>query len=677
MSGNNTINMGNINNISNVGSGPNINNNQGQNLLPYLANNKISILFGIVLIIMICITLWVIYTGGKAGNTKDLDSHTNNQIAQDVFLTLFILFLVFGGMIMVLQDFESVKSFLSQFKGVLLVVVYTIFLILLFRSLPDTILNTYSKIIVPVSILLTVFVFFKGVKRSSIDDININYERLKYFILFFCLITLLIMYQQVDPGGLIKKYFGYSLTLTIVLGFFAFLYLLILWTLPNGLKQFNMPGMNAQPPGFFQKMLEKISYYNFGLFILFLVIVTISILAMTNKGEDFDKNLGTSMTFGKSSIILICVLITCIIWGGFLIFNLFDTSTHSRPDATVTKILKSLTVIFGIITSGLLIGWIVYIAQNSSTTANGVFKTIINTLLVISILALVYNIIIAKSPIGNAKKNNFFDLIINVVLYIPCIFSDIINVFVKEYIDAKSPNSQFVTSIILIVISTILFLLYFKLPSLQEKIALQGGNQLVNNPVNTNQLHTLAGYQDLNKTDEFDYKYGISSWIFIDAMPPNTNPSYKNYTSILNYGNKPNILYNGTTNTLMIVMEQKGLKNDNAKTYELDDNGNRIIYKKENFLLQKWNNIIINYIGGTLDIFLNNELVKSAIEVVPYMSLDNLTIGTDNGINGGICNVVYFNEPLTAPNIYYLYNLVKDKTPPVTNGSNKTIITQN
>ena len=677
MSGNNTINMGNINNISNVGSGPNINNNQGQNLLPYLANNKISILFGIALIIMICITLWVIYTGGKAGNTKDLDSHTNNQIAQDVFLTLFILFLVFGGMIMVLQDFDSVKSFLSQFKGVILVVVYTIFLILLFRSLPETILNNYSKIIVPVSILLTVFVFFKGVKRSSIDDININYERLKYFILFFCLITLLIMYQQVDPGGLIKKYFGYSLTLTIVLGFFAFLYLLILWTLPNGLKQFNMPGMNAQPPGFFQKMLEKISYYNFGLFILFLVIVTISILAMTNKGEDFDKDLGTSMTFGKSSIILICVLITCIIWGGFLIFNLFDTSTHSRPDATVTKILKSLTVIFGIITSGLLIGWIVYIAQNSSTTANGVFKTIINTLLVISILALVYNIIIAKSPIGNAKKNNFFDLIINVVLYIPCIFSDIINIFVKEYIDAKSPNSQFVTSIILIVISTILFLLYFKLPSLQEKIALQGGNQLVNNPVNTNQLHTLAGYQDLNKTDEFDYKYGISSWIFIDAMPPNTNPSYKNYTSILNYGNKPNILYNGTTNTLMIVMEQKGLKNDNAKTYELDDNGNRIIYKKENFLLQKWNNIIINYIGGTLDIFLNNELVKSAIEVVPYMSLDNLTIGTDNGINGGICNVVYFNEPLTAPNIYYLYNLVKDKTPPVTNGSNKTIITQN
>lgn len=679
MSGNNLNNIGNTGNTGNIGN----TGNTGQNLLPYLANNTISIFFGILLIIMICITLWVIFTGGKTtsgkGTSGDLSSHTNNQIAQDVFLSLFIIFLIFGGMIMVLKDFETVKSFLSQFKGVIVVIVYTLFLILLFRSLPEKFLNDYAKIIVPISILLTVFVFFKGLKRDSIDDINLNYERLKYFILFFCLITLLIMYQQVDPGGLIKKYFGYSLTLTIVLGFFAFIYLIILWTLPDGLKQSQIPGLNTQPVSFFQKLLSNLSYYNFAFFILFLIIVTISILALNNKGKNFDKNFSTdkNISGGKSSTILICVLITCIIWGGFLLFNLYDTSSHSRPDATITKVQKTLTVIFGVITSGLLIGWIVYMAQNSSTTANGVFKTIINTLLVISILALVYNIVIAKSPVGNAKKNNFVDLLINVILYIPCIFSDLINLIVKEYDFAKSQNSQFVTSIILIVISIILFVLYFKLPSLEEKIALQGGTQLVNNPVNTNQLHTLAGYQDLNNTDEFDYKYGISCWIFIDAMPPNTNPSYNNYTSILNYGNKPNILYNGTTNTLMIIMEQKGLKTDNAKTYELDDNGNRIIYKKENFLLQKWNNIIINYIGGTLDIFLNNELVKSEIEVVPYMSLDNLTIGTDNGINGGICNVVYFKEPLTAPNIYYLYNLVKDKTPPVTNGSNKTIITQN
>ena len=82
--------------------------------------------------------------------------------------------------------------------------------------------------------------------------------------------------------------------------------------------------------------------------------------------------------------------------------------------------------------------------------------------------------------------------------------------------------------------------------------------------------------------------------------------------------------------------------------------------------LQKWNNIVINYNGGTLDVFLNGELVKSSIEVVPYMTLDTLTIGEKDGINGGICNVVYFNKPLTKANIYYLYNTVKHLTPPVT-----------
>jgi hypothetical protein len=57
---------------------------------------------------------------------------------------------------------------------------------------------------------------------------------------------------------------------------------------------------------------------------------------------------------------------------------------------------------------------------------------------------------------------------------------------------------------------------------------------------------------------------------------------------------------------------------------EEDNTRQRIIYKDSNYLLQKWNNIILNYNGGTLDVFFNGELVKSAIEVVPY--IDNDTI---------------------------------------------------
>jgi hypothetical protein len=94
-------------------------------------------------------------------------------------------------------------------------------------------------------------------------------------------------------------------------------------------------------------------------------------------------------------------------------------------------------------------------------------------------------------------------------------------------------------------------------------------------------------------------------------------------------------------------------------------------------LLQKWNNIIINYSGGVLDIFLNGELVKSDIGVIPYHTIDNLTIGQDDGIKGGICNVVYFKRALNSSNIYYLYNMEKDKKLPVLNYNNETIIKKN
>jgi hypothetical protein len=125
-------------------------------------------------------------------------------------------------------------------------------------------------------------------------------------------------------------------------------------------------------------------------------------------------------------------------------------------------------------------------------------------------------------------------------------------------------------------------------------------------------------------------------------------------------------------------MQQKDLKNvTQNKLTDFDDEGNRIIYINDNILLQKWNNIIINYNGGTFDIFLNGELVKSSIEVVPYYTLDNLTIGENNGIKGGICNVVYFRRSLTSRNIYYIYDLMKNKTPPTLNDSNETILVKN
>ena len=59
------------------------------------------------------------------------------------------------------------------------------------------------------------------------------------------------------------------------------------------------------------------------------------------------------------------------------------------------------------------------------------------------------------------------------------------------------------------------------------------------------------------------------------------------------------------------------------------------------------------------------------------MTYDNLTIGEDDGIKGGICNVIYFKRALNSSNIFYLYNMAKGRNPPVLNESNTTITKEN
>jgi hypothetical protein len=91
----------------------------------------------------------------------------------------------------------------------------------------------------------------------------------------------------------------------------------------------------------------------------------------------------------------------------------------------------------------------------------------------------------------------------------------------------------------------------------------------------------------------------------------------------------------------------------------------RILYKREKIQLQRWNHVMLNYVNGTLDIFYNGELMKTAIELVPYMSLDSLTVGSDQGIQGDICNVVYYKNALTLDNINTIYEKAKNKNPPI------------
>ena len=48
-----------------------------------------------------------------------------------------------------------------------------------------------------------------------------------------------------------------------------------------------------------------------------------------------------------------------------------------------------------------------------------------------------------------------------------------------------------------------------------------------------------------------------------------------------------------------------------------------------------------------------------------YDSSDVINVGDVNGLDGAICNITYFNEPLTDFQIRMMYKLLSSNNPPV------------
>ena len=120
----------------------------------------------------------------------------------------------------------------------------------------------------------------------------------------------------------------------------------------------------------------------------------------------------------------------------------------------------------------------------------------------------------------------------------------------------------------------------------------------------------------------------------------------------MTYNGKPLVEYNQHKNKLRIKMKE-GRERE------------KIIYLDKNVETQKWNNMVINYQSNTMDIFINNVLVSTTHNEMPYMSYDNIMSGSNNGIEGGICNVLYFKRNLSINTINLLYYLCKYENPPI------------
>jgi len=193
-------------------------------------------------------------------------------------------------------------------------------------------------------------------------------------------------------------------------------------------------------------------------------------------------------------------------------------------------------------------------------------------------------------------------------------------------------------------IAVIFVFLYIR--SVIKKRYTKHGQLIINKPVR------LDDYSRVKINNNSSYNYGLSVWVFIEPMNPGSKPQATDYTTVLTCDSKPLITYNSALNTMRIEIKT-------------DSRQNKIVDEIKSFPLQKWNHIVMNYVNGTCDVFLNGELHVSKIEIIPIKEAKEVEIGTVDGIQGSVCNLIFFDKHLSSLKIKELYKEFSDKTPPI------------
>lgn len=276
---------------------------------------------------------------------------------------------------------------------------------------------------------------------------------------------------------------------------------------------------------------------------------------------------------------------------------------------------------------------------------------------IIGIVALVFYLFRDKFNYEK-EEGTILNIIKNIIFYLPCIFLDVTQWLYNEF--KLTPNYFWA----ILLVNIVIILLYIFLPYIASFITLlfiHDSKQLLNDPVYLDERTELGNFQNLSDNidpnedvdDSIKYSYSISAWFYISPDQGNNK-----YYPILDYGEKPLIEYNTNNNNLRVVVKKN--KSDSNTDYEY-----KTIYSNNDLPLQRWNNIIINNSGGTIDVFLNNEIVASEKGVIMNETRDSIYTGHIEGLQGGICNVMYFNRTLSLKTINYLYYLFKDKNIPI------------
>ena len=293
----------------------------------------------------------------------------------------------------------------------------------------------------------------------------------------------------------------------------------------------------------------------------------------------------------------------------------------------------------------------------------GLFRSGLSLLIIIGAIALGYMLLKPLfASAQKAEKGSIPAFFFNFLMYLPCLLISFVDYFKNQNQITTKPVW------LLLLAEVILIILWIIVPLLLSAYATRNGLQLLKEADYLNKEQTLGTFDELygrnvdrdinsgdNTVERFSYHYSLSFWFYLNPQPPNTSPAYNKYTNIFTYGGKPAVAFNGQLNSLRVLLESEQ-EPGQKKTIE--------IFETKNILYQRWNNMVINYDRGTMDVFMNGELVASKPGVAPYMTFESIKVGSDKGLNGGISNVMYFKDNLSRGHIEMMYQALRGKAEP-------------
>ena len=300
-----------------------------------------------------------------------------------------------------------------------------------------------------------------------------------------------------------------------------------------------------------------------------------------------------------------------------------------------------LIVLFGylIFNSGLRI--IVKIMEQGFV--KNIVEVVLNMLMIGGLIALAYKALSSGILNKFGKTKSLIMLIVNMILFIPCKITEFF-----EFLHRQIKITPNVTWFILL-FQAFYIIGYFLIPYLIKHSLESDGILLQKEAIYLTRETNLASVQELRPKEKnnwfgfdpkkkVDYNFSISSWVRINPQPPNVIANGNENIPILKYGGKPDITYNVRDNRFEVSVVTKSGQQ-------------KIVYSNDNFPLQKWNHIVMNFESGTLDVFMNGKLLISENNLLTARDNEPIISGDKRGVEGGIRNVYYFPYILTKQKI--------------------------